>query len=154
MSLITRMRKQNAIYWPPATPDDYGRLAVGPPVALVSGDGTADCVCSDTLTWGDGAPLTFDPPPAVPGNYRVRWEDVVKEFIDMKGTVQMSAAVVYVPKLPDGTEVAVGGWLWLGDRPGLTSETDPRANAGAREIKRVDKLPNLKNTELLRTCYL
>jgi len=128
MSLITRMRKQNAIYWPPATADDYGRVAVGTLVEL-------------TLTGGV--------------NSRVRWEDQAKEFIDSNGITRVSQAVVYVPALPGGGgEVAVGGFLWLGDRGDLESETDPGANEGAWEVRRFDKLPNLKNTEYLRTAYL
>lgn len=141
MSLITKMRKQNAIYWPPAIPDDFGRPAHGALVEL-------------TLT---GA-----------GNFRVRWEDTVKEFLasstlglggppslgDVAGTVITSEALVYVPRLPDGSEVQVGGWLWLGDRTDLLDEANPRANAEAHEVKRMDKLPNLKGTESLRTAYL
>lgn len=126
MSIISKMRRQNAIYWPPAAPDDFGRPAPG---ALVE--------------------LTL-----VGGNYRVRWEDKAKQFLDKTGAVQMSNAVVYVPLLPDGTEVQLGGYLWLGDRADLVSESDPRLNPGAYEIKDFDKLPNLKNTESLRTCYL
>lgn len=133
MSIINRMRKQNAIYWPPAAPDDFGRPGPGVLVELVVRDGVV---------------LT----PA--GNYRVRWEDKLEQFLDKNGAVQMSSAIVYVPKLPDGSEVLVGGYLWLGDRADLISETDPRANVTAEEIKRVEKLPTLKATETLRTCYL
>lgn len=128
MSLITKMRRQNAIYWPPAaSPDDFGHPAYGDLVELV-------------LTEA--------------GNYRVRWEDKNEEFLDGTSTVQRSNAVVYVPLLPDGTEVQVGGFLWLGDRAGLTSETVPQNNPGAWEVRQVGKLPNLKATEYLRTVYL
>lgn len=151
MSLINRMRKQNAIYWPPGTPDDYGKVAPGPLVELV-------------LTTA--------------ANYRVRWEEVSQEFLDKDGTTQTSRAVVYVPELPppalqwddgvdlawdDGVplwwgdlrrEIAVGGFLWLGNRADLVDEAVPGANAGAFEIRRVDRTPNLKATEFLRACYL
>lgn len=127
MGIITKMRRQNAIYWPPATADDFGRPGYGALVELVL----------------DGA-----------NNYRVRWEDRVEEFIDAQGTTKQSSAVVYVPLLPDSSEVQVGGWLWLGDRDDLTDETDPRENAGAYEVQRLDKLPTLKATEWLRTAYL
>ena len=127
MSLIARMRRQNAVYWPPGTVDKFGRACPGTLIEL-------------TLAgWV---------------NSRVRWEDTVKEYLDAQGTVTLSAAVVFVPALPGGGEVAVGGWLWLGDRSDLTDEADPRGNSGAYEVKRVDKLPNLKATELLRTVYL
>ena len=127
MSLITKMRRQNAIYWPPATSDDFGHQTYG---ALV------ELVLTET------------------GNYCVRWEDRNEEFIDGAQTVQRSNAVVYVPLLPDGTEVRVGGFLWLGNRADLTSETVPQSNPGAWEVRQVAKLPNLKATEHLRTVYL
>jgi len=127
MSIITRMRKQNAIYWPPGTADDFGRVAPGTLVELTLAGGV---------------------------NSRVRWEAQAKEFLDKDGTTQISRAVVYVPALPGGGEVAVGGFLWLGDRGDLDSETDPGANEGAWEVRRFDKLPNLKNTEYLRTAFL
>ena len=127
------MRKQNAIYWPPAAADDFGREAVGALVEL-------------KLTEA--------------GNFCVRWEDKNEEFIESTiaagttGTISRSNAVVYVSLLPDGSEVKVGGFLWLGDKDDLTSETVPGNNPGAWEVRRVDKLPNLKATEYLRTVYL
>ena len=88
-------------------------------------------------------------------NSRVRWEDQIKEFVDANGTMQLSNSVVFVPVLPDdGGEIEVGGFLWLGDRGDLTDESVPTNNEDAYEIRRVDKLPNLKNTEYLRTVYL
>ena len=127
MSLITRMRKQNAIYWPPGSPDDFGRVVPGTLVALTLVDGV---------------------------NSRVRWEDRVEEYLGAEGTVQHSNAVVFVPALPAGGEVALGGWLWLGDVGDLTSTTAPASNDGAFEVRRVDHLPTLKATETLRTVYL
>lgn len=120
------MRKQNAIYWPPATADSFGRRGFGALVELVN----------------------------VGGNYRVRWEDSTKEYITPDGTAKVSNALVYVPRLPDGSEITIGGYLWLGDRADLTSESDPRANDGAFEVQRFDKLPDLKSKEFLRTCYV
>lgn len=32
MSIITKMRKQDAVYWPPAKADNFGRPAYGAPV--------------------------------------------------------------------------------------------------------------------------
>lgn len=34
MGIITRMLKQDAVYWPPASRDKYGRPGVGTPVAI------------------------------------------------------------------------------------------------------------------------
>ena len=127
MGIINRMRKQNAIYWPPSTPDDFGRPASGALVELVL-DGTS--------------------------NYRVRWEDTIATFVDPQGTTQVSNAVVYVPQLPDASEVTVGGYLWLGDRADLTDDAVPLNNPGAYEVRRFDSLPDFKNKEKLRTAYL
>lgn len=127
MGILNSMRRQNAIYWPPATADSFGRPGYGTLVELVVTSG---------------------------GNYRVRWEDVIEEFIDDQGTLQKSSAKVYVPVLPGGGEVQVGGWLWLGDVGGLVSTTNPRANPGAYEARNVSKLPNLKATDFLRTVML
>lgn len=127
MSVISSSRKQNAIYWPPGIPDDFGRTDHGPPVELMLVSGV---------------------------NSRVRWEDRAEEFIDATGTVQVSRAVVFVPLLPSGSEVEVGGFLWLGDRADLTDEAVPGNNDGAFEVRRFDKMPNLKATEYLRTAYL
>jgi hypothetical protein len=127
MSIITRMRRQDAIYWPPGEPDDYGHCSFGELVELVQVGGV---------------------------NYRVRWEDRVEEFIDAAGTLTRSRAVVFVPVLPSGGEIVVGGYLLLGPRGSLVSEIEPQRNVGACEVRRVDYLPNLKNTERLRTVYL
>ena len=127
MSIINRMRKQSAIYWPPGGTDTYGRPLVGQLVELIR-------------------------TPA--GNYRVRWEDRVAEYIDLEGTEKRSHAVVYVPVLPNGGEVEVGGWLWLGLRAELQDETDPTNNDGAYQVSRVDHLPDLRNRRTLRTVYL
>jgi len=127
MGILSRMRKQNAIYWPPALPDDFGRICFG---SLVE------------LTFSGGV------------NARVRWEDTIEEFLDDKGTTRASNATVFVPGLPDGSEIKVGGFLWLGDRANLTSETEPGENESAFEIRRMDKVPNFKATEFLRTAKL
>lgn len=127
MSLITNMRKQAAIYWPPAGTDDYGKPKQGDLVELVRSDD---------------------------GNFQVRWEDVSQEFTDTQGTTRTSNALVYVPLLPDGSEVVPGGFLWLGNRSDLVNETNPGKNPGIHEVKRFDKLPTLKATETLRTAYL
>lgn len=121
------MRRQDAIYWPPGPVDSYGRLTVGPLVELVSTSSV---------------------------NYRVRWEDKVEEFVDREGTTQASTAVVCVGVLPDGSDVALGGWLWLGRRTDLTSEVDPRENSGAFEVRRVEHSPDLRATKILRMVYL
>ena len=128
MGLITKMRRQNAIYWPPAGADGYGQPTYGELVELILTDGGV--------------------------NYRVRWEDKSEQYLDAQGTTRTSSAVVYVPALPGPAEIVVGGYLWLGVRADLTDEVYPRNNPGAGEVMRFEKIPNLKATEFLRTVYL
>jgi hypothetical protein len=121
------MRRQNAVYWPPSGFDDFGQRTYGTLVELTKSEGTNNCV---------------------------RWEDRNDEFVDMDGTMVISSSVVYCPALSDGDEMVVGGFLWLGDRVDLADESIPSNNIGAAEIRRFDKMPNLKTTEFLRTAYL
>lgn len=128
MGIITTSRKQNAIYWPPTGVDDYGNHTTGTLVELVATDD---------------------------GNFRVRWSDTTEEFLNAEGANQRSSSKVMLPLLPDaGGEAQIGGYLWLGDRADLTSEADPKANDGALEIKRFDKIPNIGATEFVRKAYL
>lgn len=121
------MRRQNAIYWPPEGLDDFGKQSFGDLIELtLSGD----------------------------VNSRVRWEDRQEEFVDANGTIALSSSVVYCPVLPGGGEVEIGGFLWLGDRSDLSDEDIPVNNSGAAEIRKVDKIPNLKTSEHIRTAYL
>ena len=43
MSVISRMRRQKAVYWPPAVEDDYGRPVMGTAVEI-------DCRWEDEIT--------------------------------------------------------------------------------------------------------
>ena len=78
-----------------------------------------------------------------------RWEDVAEEYIDAEGDRQLSSAKVYV-----GEDVEVGGVLFLGEITDIESGGDPKDNDGAWEIRKFAQLPNLKNTETLRTAFL
>lgn len=122
MGIITKMRKQTAVYWPPESSesagddfDNYGQ----PQVSLS------------------------------PVQIMCRWEDVTEEFIDVAGTRQLSRARVYVDR-----DVEVGGILMLGELADIADATNIKENDGAWEIRRFEKLPNLKATEFLRTVFL
>jgi len=128
LRIIDKMRRQNAIYWPPLAADRFGVQVPGALVELAM-------VCGDK-------------------NYRVRWVDVTEEFLGTDNTTQMSNAYVYVPVLPDGSEVVVGGYLWLGDRSGLTDEKDPRNNPGAWEVRKFEKTPTLRASKFIRKAVL
>ena len=86
-----------------------------------------------------------------PVELQCRWEDVAKEFIDPRGTRQISRSIVYVE-----SDVDVGGMLFHGE---LTDLADPTAHPrdeidGAWEIQRFDGLPKLNYRKKLRTAYL
>ncbi len=80
----------------------------------------------------------------------VRWEVKTEEFLGPNGTLETSNAVVYV-----GQDVEVGGVLMLGELTDIDSSlTVPKQNDEAYEIRRFEKLPNLRNTKVLRTVYM
>ncbi len=93
-----------------------------------------------------GQPQSADP---VQLDDLVRWEDVTEEFIAADGTQQLSRARVTV-----GRDMQPGDVIMLGVIADITNSTHPKENVGAWEIRRFEKLPNLKNTEQLRTVLL
>lgn len=121
MSIITRMRRQTCVYWGLAS-DESGGIAID----------------------DYGQPQHTDPI-----ELECRWEDVSEEFIDSKGTRQLSKAKVYVE-----SDVVMGGILMLGTEDDITNLVDIRENEGAWEIRGFGKLPNFKATEFLRTAIL
>lgn len=99
------------------------------------------------------APLGVDefgqPTWDTPVEVAVRWEDRAEEFLNQEGDRQMSRSVVYV-----GQDVEVNGVLLLGELTSSVDQDDPKSNTGAWEIRRFEKLPNLRVTEYLRTVFL
>jgi len=89
------------------------------------------------------------PTVGIPIEIKVRWEDVGEEFLDGDGTMQLSRAKVFVDR-----DVEVGGVLMLGKLDGSVDQANPKANDGAWEIRRVEKLPTLNAKQFLRTVYL
>ena len=81
---------------------------------------------------------------------KCRWQDQSEEYLDYNGVRKISKAKVYV-----ASDVDVGGVLWQGRLTAVpTSTTVPKKNAGAFEIQRFDKMPDLKVRKYLRTAYL
>ena len=79
-----------------------------------------------------------------------RWEDKQELFIAPDGKEVLSQSVVYV-----GQDVGIGGYLYLGVESDLDSDhTNPEIISGAREIRQLGKLPNLRATEYLRQVWL
>ena len=121
MSIISRMRRQTAVYWTLAASESAGE------------------------DWDD----TGQPQWGEPVEIECRWEDVVEEFVDLKGTRQLSRSIVYVDR-----DVDNGGVLMLGELTDIVEEENVLENDGAWEIRKFDKIPNLKATEFLRMAYL
>lgn len=84
-----------------------------------------------------------------PIEIKVRWEDKNEEFLDMGGQIQMSRAVVYVDR-----DMVNGSILMLGVIADITDSTNIKENDGAWEVRRFDKLPDIKAKEFLRTAFL
>ena len=89
------------------------------------------------------------PIPATPIEIRCRWEDVNEEYISSSGTREVSRAKVFVDR-----DVDVGGVLMLGMLTDVDDVNNPKANEGAWEIKRFDKIPTLKADQFLRRVFL
>ena len=114
MSIIEKMRRQTAVYWPFSSVDQFGKNVYGTAIQI-----------------------------------RVRWEDKTEEFLDLKGQRQMSNAIVYVDR-----DTTVGGVLMLGVLTDITDAVNIKENSGAWEIRKFEKLPDLKVSKFLRTAIL
>lgn len=85
-----------------------------------------------------------------PQEIRVRWEDRAEQFVQWEtGGTALSRSVVYT-----SVDVEVRGVLLLGELSSGVVQDNPKSNEGAWEIRRFDKLPNLRGSEYLRTAYL
>ena len=80
---------------------------------------------------------------------KCRWEDKAIEFISSTGTNEVSRSIVFVE-----SDVRSGGVLFLGELTDLDSLIVPKDNDGAWEVRRFDKIPNLRVTEYVRKAYL
>lgn len=69
-----------------------------------------------------------------PAPINCRWQDDNQKFVDAEGNEKVSVSIVY----PD-TELALGGWLYLG----TSAAADPRTVDGAHEIKQYRRMPDL-----------
>ncbi len=121
MSIISRMRKQTAVYW-----------------ALEGSE-----------SGGNNYDEFGQPQYTEPIEISVRWESRTAEFLDAQGTRVLSNAIVYVDQ-----DVDITGVLMLGELVDITDEDNPKENDDTWEIRRFEKLPNLKNNEILRTVFL
>ncbi len=94
--------------------------------------------------WARGSPdvygeFTF----ADPVEIDCRWEDTAQEYLDPQGETKTSKSIVYVDRV-----------MSPGDRL-LEGELDSNVDmADSFEIQRFDRLPNIRNTEVLLTAFL
>ena len=122
MGIITRMRKQTCVYWAFASSDSAGE---------------------DYDDFGQ-------PQWSSPIEILCRWENVSEEFVDAKGTRQVSRSKVYVDR-----DVRVGELLMLGELVDvIDGENALVKNDDAWAIRKLDKIPNLKAPEFLRMAFL
>lgn len=80
---------------------------------------------------------------------KCRWSDRSDEFIQWDGTKETSSAVVMVDR-----DVEKGAVLLLGGLDDVDDANVPQNNGLAREVRGFRKVPNLRNTEFVRVCYL
>ena len=125
MGIITRMRKQTAVYWGLASDesgvlaiDDYGQPKITTPVEIL-----------------------------------VRWDDERMEFLDAKGDKQISRSKVYTGiDVSIGGLLMLGEIV---DIVGSSSDIhNLKENNNTWEIRGFEKNPNLRATEFLRTAIL
>jgi hypothetical protein len=144
--LIQKMLGEVAVYWAPAGKNNQGQQKFAAPVGIP-----------------------------------VRWDEVTEEFLDPKtNAITLSKAKVYVgsgitvvagggPTPPTFTtpEVFIVGVLWRSGVPwtgvyadltgAVNSAADldnPYAQPGAYQIRRVDRFPNRRFDNILRTVFL
>lgn len=106
------------------------------------------------LASSDSAGEDFDdygqPQWSEPVEISCRWEDVSEEFVDAKGDKQASRSIVYVDR-----NMRVGEVLMLGVSTDVVDGDNVlEKNADAWEIRKFDKIPNLKASEFLRMAFL
>lgn len=114
MSIISRMRKQDAVWFAQSVPDDFGQQAYEAAVEI-----------------------------------KCRWEDKAVKFLLENGTEAVSAAVVYVDRVMKIGDILIEGLI-----VDLEDKKEPKRNKRVFEIKGFEKLPNLRNTEVLYTAMM
>lgn len=90
-----------------------------------------------------------DPEPQDPVEISCRWEEELKEFVDLDGTTKLSRAQVYVDR-----DVKRGGILMKGELEDITDYDNPKENTRAEEILAFETMPNIRNTGQLRIAFL
>ena len=90
---------------------------------------------------------TGNPEVFPPVEISCRWEDVQTAYTTSAGENAVSKATIYVDR-----DVTIDGFLWEGVK--ADAPFHPKDVAGAVQIKHFERLPNFRNTEILRTVYI
>lgn len=80
-----------------------------------------------------------------------RWDDHIQEFINSKGTLQKSKAVLMVD---DNITFQIGDKLRLGTLSDLEDPTCVDKNNNVWPIEGIMRHPNIRNTEVLKMLLL
>lgn len=135
MSLITRMRKQEALLWVRGSADRYGEFAFDAPVQI-------------KCRWEDQVQEFIDA-----GGERQLSRSVV--YVDRVISVGDRLKRILAA---DAWILALGVWddagAWSDDAVWIDGVSDPNELTDAYEVRRFDQLPNLKASEFLLTAYL
>lgn len=86
---------------------------------------------------------------AAPIEIRVRWEDVVEEYLDRDGRKKISRARVFVDR-----DMPYGSAIREGKLATVAHTTEPFKNTDTWEIQQVAKLPNRRYKKFLRWVML
>lgn len=124
MALLERMLTDDAVYWPPAGYDDYGKVLKGNAIAI-------------KCRWEESNEIFQDSS----GQERI---SKAKVFVSKDGNSGgPSFLVTYEPQ----------GILWHGAYVDA-DRANPLKNFGAMEIQKFDKLPNIRGKKFLLTAWL
>ena len=74
---------------------------------------------------------------STPATFKGRWEDRNELFLNPRGEEVVSDSIVFCPK---SSPVVVNGYLYLG----ISIVPDPRNQEGARQIRAVVSVPDLR----------
>jgi len=111
---------------------------------------TATYWCASGATPDGAGGLDFSRVP--PQLVRCRWQDKAVLFRSVDGQELTSSAIVYTDR-----RVEPRGYLALGDWTELMNDegyVDPASACNAREIRQIDRSPNLRGTLVLNKVYL
>lgn len=116
---------QTAVYWPLATANSGG------------------------LKYDEYGQVQYSDPYEV----SCRWENKTEEFVASDATNAVSQSIVWLKTTETG--ITNGGVLMLGELSSVVNQSNPKANDGAFEIRRLDEIPDIKSaSDFYKKAYL